>query len=171
MPPRLRKLALTAHVVASVGWLGLDVGLLAFGITGLVAADPAVARAAYIAVGVFGVPLIVPFSVAALLTGVLSSLGTRWGLFRHYWVVVKFVLTAGATVAVLLALRPMLQRAAGEALDTPVALLASAEPGGVRLSVIAAPSVALCILLAATALSVYKPWGRTPYGRRGIRSR
>lgn len=166
LSPRLRRSALIVHVVASVGWLGLDVGLLAFGITGLAAGEPEVARAAYIAMGVIGPALIVPFSVASLLTGVLVSLGSSWGLVRHYWVVVKFVLTSVATVAVIMALRPNLAEAAGRALDAPATFLGSSDAGGVRFEVVVAPSVALCILSLATVLSVYKPWGRTPYGRR-----
>jgi hypothetical protein len=33
--------------------------------------------------------VIVPLSLAALLTGVVQSLGTPWGLFRHRWIVAK----------------------------------------------------------------------------------
>ena len=45
---------------------------------------------------------IVPLSLATLLTGVIQSLGTPWGLFRHYWVVVSLVVTAFATVVLIL---------------------------------------------------------------------
>ncbi len=35
MPPQLRKLALTVHVTASVGWLGAVAAFLALAIAGL----------------------------------------------------------------------------------------------------------------------------------------
>src|SRR5947199_8514049 len=33
--------------------------------------------------------------------GVLLTLGTPWGLFRHYWILVKFLLTIGAITVLL----------------------------------------------------------------------
>ena len=59
-------------------------------------------RAAYIAMELTGWFVIVPLSLASLLTGLVQSLGTTWGLFRHYWVLVKFLLTIGATIVLLL---------------------------------------------------------------------
>jgi hypothetical protein len=161
-----RKLTLTAHVAVSVGWLGLDLGLLTLGGTGLASGDPELQRAAYRAMGLFADVLIIPISLASLLTGVLLSLGTPWGLFRHYWVAVKFWLTLGATVASIFALRAQIGTAVRK-LPT-----AATDPGGpldlgdTAASLVAAPSVALLIYLSATALSTYKPWGRTSYGKR-----
>ncbi len=86
MRPGLRKLTLTAHVVSSVGWLGAVVAYLALSIAGLTSADPQRIRAAYIAMELVGWWGIVPLSTSSLLTGLLQSLGTAWGLFRHYWV-------------------------------------------------------------------------------------
>ena len=170
LPPRLRRFVLTAHVVASVGWLGIDLVLLVFGVAGVTAGDPEVARAAYISMGLVGGVVIVPLSVAALITGVTLALGTPWGLVRYYWVFVKFVLTAGATVAVIFALRPKLAEAAGLALRSPDGGFPDAGAfGSLQVELIVAPSVALTILLSATILSVVKPWGRTSYGRRVAR--
>ncbi len=166
MPPRLRKLVLTAHVVASVGWLGIDVALLTLGVTGLATHEPEVLRAAYVAMGLFGAFLIVPVSLGALVTGLVLSLGTRWRLLRHYWVLAKFALTAAATAAVILALRPRLGEAATRALNVPLGALATGGVGDSSVTLVAAPGVALLALSTATVLSVYKPWGRTPYGRR-----
>ena len=46
--------------------------------------------------------VIVPLALAALVTGVVSALGTTWGLLRHYWVVTKLVVVVIATVVLLL---------------------------------------------------------------------
>jgi len=59
-------------------------------------------RAAYLATELTTWFVIVPLAFAALITGIVQSLGTTWGLFRHYWVVVKFVLTVLATILLLL---------------------------------------------------------------------
>ena len=46
LTPRLRKLALTTHVTASVGWLGAVVAFLALSLTGLTSHDPQTVRGA-----------------------------------------------------------------------------------------------------------------------------
>ena len=101
MTPRLRKFALTAHTTFSVGWLGAVVAYLALAIAGLTHHDAQMIRAAYLSTELIGWFVIVPFSLAALLTGLVQSLGTQWGLFRHYWILVKFLLTTGASAAQL----------------------------------------------------------------------
>lgn len=40
MTPRLRKVALTAHVASSVGWLGAVVVFLAIAVVGVTSDDP-----------------------------------------------------------------------------------------------------------------------------------
>ena len=36
-------------------------------------------------------------ALLALVTGIVSSLFTKWGLFRYYWVLIKLVITVAAT--------------------------------------------------------------------------
>lgn len=94
MTPGARKFALTAPVTASVGWLGAVAGFLALAIAGLTSQDPQRVRAAYLAMDMIGWFVIVPLSLASLVTGVIQSLGTTWGLFRHYWVLFKLLMPA-----------------------------------------------------------------------------
>ncbi len=102
MTPRLRKLALTAHVTSSVGWLGGIATVLALAVTGLASQDAQLVRAAYVAMEPIGWFVLVPLSLASLLTGLVQSLGTTWGLFRHYWVVAKLLINVFATVLLLM---------------------------------------------------------------------
>jgi len=119
-------------------------------------------RAAYLAMEFVGWFVIVPVSLAALLTGLVQSLGTEWGLFRHYWVSVKFLLTAVATIMLLLHM-PTVSRMSGmaAAMTLPIA---DSSVLGVQLVLHAAGG--LLVLLATTALSIFKPWGMTPFGQR-----
>jgi hypothetical protein len=164
MTPRLRKFALTAHVTSSVGWLGAVAGFLVLSIAGLTSQDAERVRAAYIAMNLIGQSAIVPLSLAALLTGLVQALGTHWGLFRHYWVLVKFVLTIGATVLLLLhqftAVAVAASRVSGVAAGT------LPEVGRLGTQLVGDAGLAVLVLLATTTLSVYKPWGLTRYGRR-----
>jgi hypothetical protein len=169
-------LGVTAHVTFSVGWLGADAGFLALAMAGLISQDAQMVRAAYLAMDLIGWFVIVPFSFATLLTGLILALGTPWGLFRHYWILVKFVLTVGAIVVLLAhtsAMRDAASRVsavAGETLPGLRAHLAASGAGGhlgdVQIQLAVAAGAGLLVLLTTTTLGVYKPWGKTPYGRR-----
>jgi hypothetical protein len=160
MTSRLRKFALTAHVTVSVGWLGAVVAYLALAITGLTSGDAQMVRAAYVTMYLIARFIIVPLSLAALLTGLVESLSTDWGLFRHYWVAVKFVLTTVATIILLLHM-PQVNRMAAIAAETT---LSSVNFGALRIQLVVHAAGGLLVLAGVTALSVYKPWGRTRYG-------
>jgi hypothetical protein len=162
MTPRLRKFALTAHVTSSVGWLGAVAGFLALAVAGLTSQDAQMVRAAYLAMELTAWFVIVPLSLASPLTGLVQSLGTQWGLFRHYWVLVKFLITIPSTIVLLLHMQPI-SRIAGVAAETT---LSSADLRGLRIQLVANAGAALLVLLVATTLSVYKPRGMTSYGRR-----
>src|SRR5215217_6725683 len=102
MPAGLRKFALAAHLTCSLGWIGAVVAYLALGVAAATSQDAQTVRAAWIAMELTGWYVIVPLALAALLTGLVMALGTPWGLFRHYWVLISLLLTILATVVVVL---------------------------------------------------------------------
>jgi hypothetical protein len=163
MTAGLRKFALTAHVTSSVGWLGAVVSFLALSVAGLTTQDAQTVRAAYLVMEPIGWFVLVPLSLASLLTGLVQSLGTTWGLFRHYWVVFKLLINLFATIVLLMYMQT-LDHFVGVAAETP---LSGGDLSGLR-----SPSpalhagLALLLLLVATTLAVYKPRGMTPYGQR-----
>jgi len=162
MTPGLRKFALTAHITSSVGWLGAVAGFLALAVAGLTGQDAQMVRGAYLAMELTTWFVIVPFAFASLLTGLVVSLGTSWGLFKHYWVLLKFVLTVLATLLLLMHARPI-GLLADVARETTIS---RAEVGRVQIQVLADAGAALLVLLVNVTLSVYKPRGMTRYGRR-----
>ena len=163
MGPRARKFALTAHVTSSVGWLGAVAGFLALAVAGLTSQDAQTVRAAYLAMEVTGWFVLVPLALASLLSGLVQSLGTKWGLFRHYWVLFKLLINLVATVVLLLYMQTLgsLADVAAETTSSSGDLSGLRDPSPVLHS-----GVALLLLLGATTLAVYKPRGMTPYGRR-----
>ena len=162
MSPGVRKLALTTHITSSVGWMGAVAAFLALAITGVSSQDPQIVRAAYLAMHLITWFVIVPLSLAALFTGIVQSLGTTWGLFQHYWVVTKLLLTVLATIILLVHTQPI-DRVAAMAAQTT---LAAGDLRQLRLQLIGDACAALFVLAVTTTLSVYKPWGMTPYGLR-----
>jgi uncharacterized membrane protein len=154
--PALRKSLLALHLVASIGWMGSDLGLLVLGWVGMRTSDPGLRRAAYLVLAPLGTWLAVPLSLLALVTGILLGLGTRWGLFRYLWVVVSLVMTLAMVVLVLLVLNPSLHSAAHDA-----ARSAGGTPDATaRRQLIVAPTMAFLLLSTVTVINVFKPWGR-----------
>ena len=112
-------------------------------------------RAAYLSMHSITWFVIVPLSLAAFLTGVVQSLGTTWGLFRHYWIVTKLLLTVVATMLLLLHTQPI-DRVAAIAAERA---LSGADLWQLRLQLVGDASAALFVLFVTTMLSVYKLWG------------
>jgi len=159
MTARLRKFALTAHLTCSVGWIGAVMAYLALVVAALSSQDSRTLQAAWIAIEVIGWYIIVPLAFASLLSGLVMALGTPWGLFRHYWVLLSLILTILATVVLLVHMQTV-SDIAGIATETPSAA-ASGLPGEVVHA-----GVGMLVLLVIQVLNMYKPRGMTPYGWR-----
>ena len=157
LTPRARKLVFTAHVVSSAGWLGAVIAYLALVVAALTSEDAQTVRAAFLGMELTYYVL-VPLAFASLVTGVVQSLGTTWGLLRHYWVIFKLGLTVVATFVLLLnmgTVNSLVDTARRDGADLPGA-------GGQLLHA----GVGLLVLLATATLAVYKPRGMTRYGQR-----
>jgi hypothetical protein len=160
MSPSLRKFAFTTHVTSTLGWLGAIVGFLALAIAALTSEDVQLVRGVYLAMQLTGWYVLVPLCVASLATGLIMSLGTSWGLFRHYWVLVKFVITILAAI-ILFMYTQTLDQLGALARDTTLSIDNLRNPSPVLHS-----GLAVLALLVNATLSVYKPKGMTKYGRR-----
>jgi hypothetical protein len=157
--PALRKLVLTLHLVLSLGWIGAVLAYLALDFV-VADGDAQLARAAYLALGTIGQSVIIPLALGSWATGLLISLTTPWGLFRHYWVLISFVLTTFAVVVLLEHIPGV--AAAADALRRSDA---ATSHGSVRPDFEHAVG-GLVVLLVVTFLNVYKPRGLTRYGWR-----
>lgn len=108
-----------------------------------------------------------PLAFAALLTGVVLSVGSEWGLLRHYWIATKLGITVVGTAILLrhmatvsdAAATARVERASLDAFTQQTAQLVMHAAGG------------LIVLLVATVLSIYRPWGLTAYGKRRSKMR
>ena len=161
MPQRLRKFALAAHITLAVGWIGAVAGYIALDVAAATSQDPKTLRAAYIGMELIAWYVIVPLALASLLTGLTMSLGTKWGLFRHYWVLISLLLTIIATVVLLVETQTISYFAdiaadpttSGDDLRALGSTLVHSVGGAV-------------VLFVILVLNVYKPRGMTRYGWR-----
>lgn len=157
--PRSRKLVLTAHILFSVGWIGGAGAYLALSIAALLSKDPGKVRAAYLVMDPTAGYALLPMAFGSLMSGLLLALGTSWGLFRHYWVVIKLLLTL-VSVLILLGNMRTLHFLAGMAAK-PGAL----DPKGLIEQILHSGG-GILVLLVIAMLGMYKPKGMTPYGWR-----
>ncbi|MEV1085562.1 DUF2269 domain-containing protein [Streptomyces sp. NPDC050211] len=152
-----RRASVVVHVVASASWLGLTLGLLALAVTAITTGSAVTAEASVRAMKLFADWLLLPAAFLTLLTGLLLSLGTPWGLARHRWVYVKFWLTLATITATAFALRPGLG----------ATVTAVTETGSVPdpTDLVMGPIVSLSAYVFMTVISILKPWGLTRRGR------
>jgi hypothetical protein len=160
MTPALRRVTFTTHITSSVGWVGAVIVFLTLAVIGLTSQDDLTVRGTYVVMEPAAWFVLVPLAHASLLSGIALSLSTAWGLFRHYWVVLKLLITVFATV-ILLIYMGRFRQMAGVAAD-PVVDLSLVRNASPMIHAI----LALILLLVATVLGVYKPWGMTAYGKR-----
>ncbi|MFC5636295.1 DUF2269 family protein [Streptomyces bullii] len=153
-----RRAFVVVHVAASASWLGLTLGLLALGITATTTGAAVTVEASVRNMKLFADWLLLPVAFLTLLSGLVLSLGTPWGLARHRWVCTKFWLTLATTTATVFALRP--------GVNTAVASVAAGRPLPDPGDVLFGPVVSLSAYVFMTAISVLKPWGPTCRGRR-----
>lgn len=153
---RMRKLLLLVHIAAAGTWLGLDVVLGILVLTAL-AGDPTGAGAAAANLASVATWPLVAVGLLTLATGVLLGLGTKYGLVRYRWVLVKLVVNVVLVTLVVVVLWPgvTLVAEAGRA-----ALVAGSAPT-VPATLVFPPIVSSTALIVAMTLSVFKPWGRT----------
>ena len=163
--PPVYKLLLAAHIMVSGTWLGVVVAKLALGLAAVATDEPAASGALFAAMQAVN-PAFPPATVGTIVTGVLLSLGTKWGLLRHYWIATKLVLAVGVIATAVRIGDQLVQR-------TIAAPSGPAADGGTILGIPMAPALLISLsaahalmLGAATVISVYKPWGKTWFGRR-----
>lgn len=154
LPRRARVTVLTVHIVTSVGWMWLIGALVALEVIGLLTNDPAQRAGISAAMAMIALWVLIPVVSVSVISGLVLALSTPWGLIQHWWVIAKCVIAGALTVIGLLLLLPGL----------PQIIADDFEP--VRQPTLVTRSGALMLLLTATGLSVVKPWGRTPHGRR-----
>lgn len=161
LTPRLRKFALAAHITVAVGWIGAVSGYIALDVTAATSRDARTLRAVYLAMELIVWYVIVPLALASLLTGLAMALGTRWGLFRHYWVLISLLLTVIATTVLLVETQVI-----GDYAEIAADPRTSGEDLRALGNTLVHSVGGTMVLLVILTLNVYKPRGVTRYGWR-----
>ena len=156
MSPAVRKLALALHLTVSIGWIGGAIAYWALALWVAISHDTTSVTAGWMAMEIIGWSVLVPLSLATVLTGLTMAVGSPWGLFRHYWVVISLIVTVLAS-GVLILHMPDVSAAAQQPKATGL------DHGG---SDMFHSTAGIAALVGVLVLNVYKPRGLTRYGWR-----
>ena len=156
---------LATHIIVSVGWLGIVFAKLVLGLRAMTSRAPGVSDALYLSMEVVNIAF-PPAAISSLVTGVLLSLGTKWGLLRHYWVATKLALSVGVIVSGIALvdrlIRQSISAPSGQAAGEGTILGIASAPATLLISL----SVAHALMLGTATVAVYRPWGKTWFDRR-----
>lgn len=153
---RWRRVVLVAHIVSAGAWIGVDVIVAVLVLAGWFAADAEVRSLAYRALAEFIVAPMLVSGLVCLITGCLLGLGTKWGLLRYWWVLIKLVLNVALCTIMIVVLAPGMADVDRYGTD-----LLTGSPDQSRVTTLFfPPAVSLSALTFATVLAVAKPWGR-----------
>jgi hypothetical protein len=150
---RAFKVGLTAHILAAVGWFGTAVVVAFCAITAATTSDSTLSHALYRTMQI--APwLSIPAGLVAVATGALIGVGTSWGLVRHRWVAAKIAIAVAVISTDALVVRSSAHHA----------VLTGTAPRPLY-----GVTIGHMILLAvAASLAIFKPGGRTRWGKRHI---
>lgn len=158
-----RKTLLVLHMVSGIGWMGLDVALLVLAVTALRSSEAEVVYSSYRAMAIAFPGPVLLLSFSMVVTGVLLGWGTHWGMLRSWWVLMKLVLSAIMLALVNFSLAPTLTGIPGMLSSGLSAEELRASLGDLPNTLLFPPVVSFLMLATAVILSVFKPWGLTPW--------
>lgn len=154
-----KRWLLSAHLLFVTAWLGSGFCALAFNMTALFTSDPHLLNT----VSVFTRTLdstVTRFGAGGtLVTGVLLSVLTQWGLLRFYWIGAKEILGVLCVALDLIALRWNEQLIS---LSTAQGLQALSDPVYLTNRTLLFVGILLRIIVLAgiIIISIFKPWGQ-----------
>lgn len=155
---RTRQSLVFLHVVVSLGWMGAGAANVVLAVTAATTVSAEVRRVCYHMIERIDAVLVIPGAFGALVSGVVLSLITPWGLTRYWWVLLKLVLTVAVIVYSTLAVGVWVE-------ESIEATAVSSSPSPVDLPLAWGAGVNIVSFLLMTWASIAKPWGRTPWAR------
>jgi len=153
-----QKLLKAIHLVVAGLWLSCVIMLL---VLPIVAGKITDGRELYMYMYIYhfiDLYVLTPAAIATFFTGLVFSLFTRWGFFRHGWLIYKWIVTLAIIITGTFYLGPMVTRLLGIAETRGAAALDDHYyMQGSEIGLWAA-IINTVLLIVAVFFSVYKPW-------------
>lgn len=152
--PAVRKLVLLLHIMSAGIWLGLDVAMAAAVFTALNTDDTRLAAALFQGLETITVVPLLTTGLVCLITGLFLGWGSKYGVVRYWWVLIKLILNLILTALVVLSLRGGVQDIGVYGAQLAVDPTATTD----LRNLIYPPIVSPTALTIAMILAVFKPW-------------
>lgn len=156
-----KSLLIAIHVISLAAWIGGTLGMLLLGIYLYSAENAAQLTYTLASMEIIDENLLKYPALMTLLTGILLSLWTQWGLVKHYWVIIKLGLTIITIMIGIFFLNKWTD------LDEGMGF-ASLQDGGFHskwLDIVTTSSINLFFLLFMVFITYYKPFEKIKKGR------
>ncbi|MEQ4482139.1 hypothetical protein [Cohnella silvisoli] len=155
-----RRVLLTLHLLFVAILFGVHVVLITVSLTAAVTSDESVLKACYTVMHLLAATSIRASTIGTVVTGILLSVFTSWGLFRFYWIIAKEILTLLCMVIGLVGIYDWTLK--GVRVTDSFGMLARSSPDFTANQAFLFTGVVLQLLsmVAMYAISVWKPWGK-----------
>jgi len=102
--------------------------------------------------------VIIPAAIGSLLTGLIYSIWTRWGFFKHNWIIVKWIINIGGIIFGTFWLGPWMNSMPPISESLGMKALSDAVYMNNNLMNQIFGSIQVATLIFAAFISVLKPW-------------
>ncbi|WP_240041204.1 DUF2269 family protein [Paenibacillus ginsengarvi] len=155
-----KKLLVTAHLIFSAIMLGGMVIFLVLSITAATTNDPRLFESCFAIMRVLAQTSVRASTIGTVVTGVLLSVWTHWGLLRYYWIIAKELLTLVAIGIGIVGIGIWSVKTADLSAAQGMDVLHDAVFRSNRNMLVGGIVCQIVSLAAIFVLSVYKPWGK-----------
>ncbi|MBB6634236.1 hypothetical protein [Cohnella thailandensis] len=160
-----KQLVVAIHVIAVASWIGGTLGMILLAVYLQSAANGEQLAYTLSSMEVIDENLLKYPALLTLLTGILLSLWTQWGLVKHYWIVIKLALTVITILLGIFFLDNWTASLADLIADMEFATLQSQTFQSTWLSILIMACFNLFCLLLMVFITYYKPFGRIKKGK------
>ncbi|CAM5780763.1 MULTISPECIES: hypothetical protein [Brevibacillus] len=157
---RKKQLIIIIHVLSVVCWLGGAMVMLLLGMYMLKAENGEQLYYTLDNMHLVDVVFIRYTAVVALLTGIVLSVWTNWGLFKHYWILIKLILTVSLIGFGIGYMADWLSQIVRIAEQERFLALGDAAFLNTSYSLIGGAIANIVSLIFMTAITYFKPFGK-----------
>ena len=159
MSANAQRILKLAHIITACSWLGGNFALLIISFVRLNIDDGRVLLGVNIAgMWVDYIVVIALGALGCLITGLIYSLGTAWGFFKHKWVIAKWILTIAMIVYGISFLGPSKTEMLALNKELLDAVLTSTRYKEVEMMHLLGSPLQIIGLIISVIISIYKPW-------------
>lgn len=155
-----KSLLVAIHVISVASWIGGTLGMLLLGVYLQNAANGEQLYYTLANMEIIDENLLKYPALLSLITGIMLSIWTQWGLVKHYWVTIKFILTILTIMIGILFLNKWTASIGEMVKDIGFATLQNQDFQTTWWSIIITGTFNLLCLVFMVFITYYKPFGK-----------